>query len=222
MSLKEKDKILDELGELAEMDKFSYEKWYDRGLNPSDDDVIKYMNDRLNLCLAEIILEISKDTIKEKYIRRTLITGLRRIRRIDLDTEEAEFIADYFDLISKIIGFKIANEIMKWLYGPFVFYLLKIGGFFKRKDKILYQKQQPCSKCGNAIVLAVKKEGGENTGNWIIGKCTNCHEYNLIESFPNSKSVTFTDFYPEEYLSKQEYSLENAKQRLEQIKYWRK
>lgn len=222
MTIKEKDKILGELGDLAEMDKFSYQQWNDRGLNPSDDDVIKYMNDRLNLCLAEIILELCKHTTKEKRIKSILVTGLKRFKRIDLDTEEAEFVADYFDLISKIIGIKVSNEIMKWLYGPFVFYFLKVAHFFKKESKIVYQKQQPCSKCGNVIVFTVKKESSEGAGKWIIGKCTNCQEYNLIESFTNSISVTYTNFYPEEYLSKQEYSSENANQRLEQKKYWGK
>lgn len=84
--LESADKILDELGQLAEYDKFAYERWNERGLHPSDEDVIKYMNDRLNLCIAELILAIENGAVKWQ-IRKILKKGLSRYRRIDLDTE---------------------------------------------------------------------------------------------------------------------------------------
>ena len=42
--MEEKEKILEQFAELIEKDKFSTEEWNKRGLNPSDDDVMAYMN----------------------------------------------------------------------------------------------------------------------------------------------------------------------------------
>ena len=97
-----KEKILNQFAELVEKDKFSTEEWNKRGLNPSDENVIAYMNSRLEIVMAELILAVDKNSSK-RTLKKILKKGLARYRRIDLDTEEAEFIVDYFELFAHIL-----------------------------------------------------------------------------------------------------------------------
>ncbi len=215
-----KEKILDQFAELVQKDKFSTEEWNKRGLNPSDDNVIAYMNGRLELVMAELILAVDINSSK-RTLKKILKRGLARYRRIDLDTEEAEFIVDYFDLFAHILEIKFGDNLMRWLYGFFVYWLMKITRILK-PERILCTKKQPCTKCGTDLQIQLKKTGSERAGAWEIGKCLTCNEYNIMESFDDASLTTFSNFYPEESLSKDEYSEEQANNRLEQIKYWRK
>jgi predicted ATP-dependent serine protease len=70
--------------------------------------------------------------------------------------------------------------------------------------------------------MELKGIGSKKESDWIIGKCMTCNEYNFMESFSNAKKTSFSNFYPKENLSKEEFSEEQAKTRLEQVKYWRK
>ena len=88
-----KEKILNQFAELVEKDKFSTEEWNKRGLNPSDENVIAYMNSRLEIVMAELILAVDKNSSK-RTLKKILKKGLARYRRIDLDTEEAQFPSD--------------------------------------------------------------------------------------------------------------------------------
>ena len=68
-----KEKILNQFAELVEKDKFSTEEWNKRGLNPSDENVIAYMNSRL-----EIVIKIQVKEHSKKYLKKDLqdIEGL--------------------------------------------------------------------------------------------------------------------------------------------------
>ena len=77
-----KEKILNQFAELVEKDKFSTEEWNKRGLNPSDENVIAYMNSRLEIVMAELILAVDKNSSK-RTLKKILKKGLARYRRID-------------------------------------------------------------------------------------------------------------------------------------------
>lgn len=218
--MEEKEKILEQFAELIEKDKFSTEEWNKRGLNPSDDDVIAYMNSRLEMVLAELILAVDNNSNK-RTLKKILKKGLARYRRIELDTEEAEFIVDYFEFFAHILEIRFGDNLMRWLYGFFVYWLMKITRLLK-PERILSTKKQPCTKCGSDLEIQLKKSGSGRNGAWEIGKCLSCNEYNIIESFDDAKNQTFINFSYEESLSKEEYNEEQANIRLEQIKYWRK
>ena len=66
-----KEKILNQFAELVEKDKFSTEEWNKRGLNPSDENVIAYMNSRLEIVMAELILAVDKNSSK-RTLKKTL------------------------------------------------------------------------------------------------------------------------------------------------------
>lgn len=212
--------ILEELTILAEKDKFAFDEWYNRGLNPSDPDIIEYMDSRLNLCISELIQAV-KNNASPRKLKRVLRKGLSRYRRIDLDTEEAEFIFDYFQLLAGITGIRFNNNLMYWLYGPVIVVMLKISRLIK-PERILETKKQPCTKCNADLEMQLLEKRSEVDSVWVIGKCLSCNEYNLVESFPNSRETRYLNFYPEEYLSRDEYTKEQAEVRLEQVKYWRK
>ena len=218
--MESKETILQTLGELAEKDKFSIKEWNDRGLHPSEDDVINYMNTRLDLVIAELVLAIENNASKRK-LKRILKAGLSRYNRIDLDTEEAEFIVDYFDLLSYTIGIRFGDNLMRWLYGISLFWLMKITRIFK-PERIINIKKYLCTKCSAELEIQLKKKGSNSKSEWIIGKCLTCNEFNLMDTFADAKLTTFKNFYPQEHLSKDEFTEEQASIRLEQVKYWRK
>ena len=72
-----KEKILNQFAELVEKDKFSTEEWNKRGLNPSDENVIAYMNSRLEIVMAELILAVDKNSSK-RTLKKILKKGLAR------------------------------------------------------------------------------------------------------------------------------------------------
>lgn len=218
--MSEKEKILEEFVALSSKEKFSVEEWNKRGLNPSEDSVIKYMNDRLDLVIAELTLAINNNASK-KQLKEILKKGLSRYKRIDLDTEEAEFIVDYFHLLAQTLEINFADKLMRWLYGTFIFLLLKIGRLL-RPERIIATKKQLCTKCGTEIQIHLKRRGSGRNSDWMIGSCLTCQEYNLVESFADAKLTGFSNFSSEEYLLKEEYTEEQAKIRLEQVKYFRK
>jgi Domain of unknown function (DUF4844) len=218
--MSEKEKILEELLKLVNKNKFGDEEWAKRGLNPSDESVIKYMNDRLDIIIAELTLAVTNDATKSQ-LKGVLKKGLARYKRIDLDTEEAEFIVDYLDLLAHIVNIKFGNNLMRWLYGNFLFVLLKVGRII-RPERVIAIKRQPCTKCRAEIRIELKRKGSGRKSDWILGKCMTCQEYNMMESFADAKITGYHNFFPEEHLGKDEYSEEQANIRLEQVKYFRK
>ena len=106
---------LDKLNHFRKKDKFSVSAWEERGLNPSDNEVCNKLQNLFNECADNLIEAINSDP-NTKQLKSILKKWLESIDSSHYDTEEREFICDYFDPLSKIISVDFKNNLNNWLY----------------------------------------------------------------------------------------------------------
>ena len=209
--------IIERLTSLRAKKKFTAVDWEKRGLVPSDSDKVNEMIQLTDVCLDELLADVKSNTT-EKQIRKTLTKGLKRFKTGYYDTEEQEFIGDEFYKIGSILGLDIADNLNDWLYGKVLGTLI---GLTKKKEVIVETKSFECSKCKLRLSIKITAtiEGVQN--HWIIGQCSQCGEYNLLSTGENAGGTKFENFEFVEILDSNVSSEDQAKTRLEQIKYFR-
>jgi Domain of unknown function (DUF4844) len=213
---------LDKLNAFRQLNKFSTSAWGKRGLNPSDSEMCTRLENLFNGC-CDSLIEATNADFKSKKLKSILKNWLDSINSADYDTEEREFICDYFYQLSKIISVDFKDNLNSWLYGKMLNALFKVSSFFKGQDKIAETLTQDCTKCNLKLeTFITRKEEGIPDNSWEIIQCNNCNEYNLLSRGPNIKECRFGNYKIIEQLSKIDYTEEQAIIRLEQIKYFRK
>jgi len=218
----DKQTTLDKLNAFRKLDKFSSFAWEQRGLNPSDGEMCNRLQNLFNDCTDNLI-EATNSDFKQRQLKNILKSWLYRVNSSDYDTEEREFICDYFDQLSKIVSVDFKYNLNSWLYGKVLNTLFKVTSFFKGKDKIIETLSQDCTKCASKLeTFIIRKEEGIPDYNWTIIQCNNCNEFNLLSTGPNIKELRFGNYKSIEQLPKTEYTEEQANVRLEQIKFFRK
>lgn len=218
----DKQTTLDKLNAFRKLDKFSTSAWEKRGLNPSDSEICNKLQNLFNDC-ADNLIEATNSDFKPRQLKSILKSWLDSVNSSDYDTEEREFICDYFDQLSKIVSVDFKDNLNSWLYGKVLNTLFKVTSFFKAKDKIIETLSQDCTKCGSKLeTFIMRKEEGIPDYNWTIIQCNNCNEFNLLSTGPNIKELRFGNYKSIEQLPKTEYTEEQANVRLEQIKFFRK
>jgi hypothetical protein len=218
----DKQTTLDKLNAFRKLDKFSSSAWEQRGLNPSDSEICNRLQNLFNDC-ADNLIEATNSDFKQRQLKSILKSWLYRVNSSDYDTEEREFICDYFDQLSKIVSVDFKDNLNNWLYGKVLNTLFKVTSFFKEKDKIIETLSQDCTKCGSKLeTFIIRKEEGIPDYNWTIIQCNNCNEFNLLSTGPNIKELRFGNYKSIEQLPKTEYREEQANVRLGQIKFFRK
>lgn len=205
------------LTQLRDKKKFTDSDWDKRGLIPSDSEKVNEMTQLMNICLDELLADI-KSNSTERQIRKTLTKGLKRFKTSNYDTEEKEFIGDEFHKIGSVLRLNISDNLNSWLYGSVLGTIINLT---KKKDVILDTKSFECTKCRLTLSLKVTaiKEGIPNY--WIIAQCVQCGEYNLLSTGENAGGLKFEDFTSTEILDGKENSEQQAKTRLEQIRYFK-
>ena len=190
--------------------------------NTEDDTQDPLVQDVLNECSDKLIQAIELD-FKPKQFKVILKDSLNSIKSFDYDTEEREFICDYFDQLSKIVSVNFKDNLNKWLYGPLFNTLSKMSAIFKVKEKVVETLYQDCTNCNCKLETQIlgKEDGIPETSYFII-QCNNCKEYNLLIYGPNIKGLRCVNYSFVEQLFMTEFTLEQAHIRLEQIKYFRK
>ena len=205
------------LTQLREKRKFTDSDWDKRGLIPSESEKVDEMTMLMDSCLDELLIDI-KSNSTERQIKKTLTKGLKRFKTINYDTEEKEFIGDEFHKIGSILGLDISDTLNSWLYGSVLGTIINLT---KKKEVIIDSKSIECTKCKLTLTLKITAQR-ENTPNyWIIGQCNQCGEYNLLSTGENTGGLKFENFTSTEILDGTENSEEQAKTRLEQIRYFR-
>ncbi|UZO80621.1 DUF4844 domain-containing protein [Aquimarina sp. ERC-38] len=213
---------IDKLRNYLTKEKFNCSEWEKRGLNPSSDEICRVMSLGVNNCCKSLIQDCEQKN-NDRIFKRTLKKGLKSIDKNQLDTEEKEFICDCFHELANIVSVDINNELNSWMYGSLLSGIMSISNALKGKEKIIEILSQNCTKCKSKLeTFIIGKEEGIPDYVFDIVKCKNCGELNLIDKGPNIKSLRFGEYEPVEQLRKDEYNFEQAKERLEQIKYWRK
>lgn len=216
------DSKIYKLNYLLEKIKFSDSEWEKRGLNPSSPEICEYLEKNLNVCLLNLLEEI-KEKDSKNQLKKILKSELQKIDKKFLDTEEKEFVCDYFNEISKILEIDFKNDLNNWLYNPIFNNLLKTINFFKRENKNIEVLSQNCSKCNSKLeTFILEKDDKIDESFYFIVKCKSCQEYNLVNDIKNIRKINFGNYDLIEQLSSKEFNLEEAKIRLKQIQYFRK
>ena len=216
-SMEINQETIERLTSLRKKKKFTDSDWEKRGLNPSDSEIVNEMIHLTDICLDELLVDV-KSNPSEKQLRKTLTNGLKRFKANRYDTEEKEFIGDEFQKIGSILGLNIADNLNDWLYGKFLGTMLNLT---KRKEVIVDTKSVECSKCKLTLNLKITatRDGAPNY--WIIGQCVQCGEYSLLQTGQDAGGFKFENFVSVEILDSNENSEDQAKTRLEQIRYFR-
>jgi hypothetical protein len=218
----DRQSTLEKLNAFRQLDKFSNSAWNERGLNPSDSDMCSRLESLFNNCTDNLINAIGTGQNSTK-LKNILKRELRNFKSFDYDTEEREFICDYFFQLSNIIEVDFKTNLNNWLYGRGLNYIIKVISFFKAREKVIETLSQNCTSCDLKLETYIfKKEDGIPDYNWTIIQCNNCREYNLLSTGPNIKELRFGNYKSVEQLPKTEFTEELAKQRLEQIRFFRK
>jgi hypothetical protein len=216
------DQILIQLDNFRHKDKFADSEWERRGLIPSDPELCSKMEYLLNQC-TDSIIDLVRNNASSHTLKRTLISGLARFNRFDYDTEEREFISDYFTDLSGILSIKINNNLNAFLYGWLMVAFIKIHKIFTNPEKGIDTFSQNCTKCGSNLMTSILKTEVDNPKfGFEIVRCRVCGEYNMIVKGQWVKMAGRQNFDSIEFLSQDEFTLEQAKTRLEQIKLFRK
>jgi len=207
---------------LLEKRKFADSEWEKRGLNPSSSELCEQMENKLNQCLNSLI-NLLEHNSSQNDLKKSLRQSLKTFDKSNFDTEEKEFICDYFNEISKFIEIDFKNDLNKWLYGSLLSSVLKFSEFIKEKEKVIETLSQNCTKCkSNLETFILEKDDEIPDSDFFIVKCKSCGEYNLIDKGPKIKRLKFGEYELAEQLSRKDYDLESAKIRLKQIQYFRK
>lgn len=218
----DKQITLDKLEAFKNRNKFSYSAWEERGLNPSANEISDKLEILFNKCTDELINAINL-SLKTKQLKLILKQNLESLYSSDFDTEEREFICNYFDQLSKIVSVEFKDNLNSWLYGNLLNIIFKVSSFFKGKVKDKEILTQDCTKCGSKLeTFITKKEDGTPDYSWKIIQCDNCKEFNLLSTGPNIKELRFGNYKLIEQLPKTEFNEEEAVIRLNQIKVFRK
>jgi Domain of unknown function (DUF4844) len=203
-------------------DKFSDSEWLKRGLNPSDVNLSITMNSIFDECAKSLLIEVQKES-NPKTLKSILKNNLLKFNKLDYDTEEREFICDYFDELSKIVNVKFNNELNSWLYGSILNGFIKFTALFKSLKKVIETLSQECTKCKTKLhTIILEKQDDIPDFCYDIVKCKSCGEFNLTEKGPKVKSFRYENYELIEELNKEDFSREEAEIRLKQIQYFRK
>ncbi|MBS2101157.1 DUF4844 domain-containing protein [Carboxylicivirga linearis] len=214
--------IIDKLNRFREKEKFADSEWDKRGLNPSDSDLCLKMETLLNNCTDSLIASVQQNK-NGRISKRILKNGLQKFNKLDYDTEEKEFICDYFFELSQILNIDIKNDLNNWLYGFGLSSMIKVMSALKKSDKIIETLSQNCTKCDSKLeTFIMERQSDIPDLAYDIVKCKTCGEYNMIDKGPGIKRLKFGNYDWVEQLLKEEYDSEQAKTRLEQIKFFRK
>lgn len=212
------------LGKLKSKEKFSIEEWENRGLNPSEKSLCIKLENSFNDLLTNLI---SASNIKksDQEIEYIFEHNFKEIKSDELDTEEREFVVDYFDEIAKILKIDSLNEkLNSWTYGTETNEHKKSVKNLSEKTLKEERKRHEiisieCSKCKTELeTFILERDNNIPSFEFDIIKCVKCSELNILDKGCGIKRYRFLNYELIEELPKKEYDLSKALNRLEQLK----
>ena len=212
------------LEKLKRKEKFSNEEWNNRGLNPSEKSLCIKLEKSFNDLLTNLVsANNTKKTDKE--IEFIFERYLKEIKSDELDTEEREFVVDYFAEIAEILNIRSINEKLNfWTYGIEAYNHEEAER--KASEKILAEERErheilsiECQKCKTQLeTFVLERDNDIPSFEFDIIKCVKCSELNILDKGYGIKRYRFLNYELIEELAKEEYDLPKALQRLEQLK----
>jgi hypothetical protein len=205
-------------------EKFSSEEWENRGLNPSEKSLCIKLENSFNDLLTNLI-SANNTKKSDKEIENIFERYFKEIKSDELDTEESEFVVDYFAEIAKILNIRSINEKLNfWTYGIVDYNhdeaerkaSEKILAEEKKRHEILYIE---CQKCKTQLeTFIMERDKDIPSFEFDIIKCVKCSELNILDKGCGIKKYRFLNYELIEELQKEEYDLPKALQRLQQLK----
>jgi len=212
---------IEQLTAFKQREKFSYQAWNDRGLNPSSTEISSRLTQLFNVC-ADALIEAVHSNKSDKQLKSVLKSQLYKFDKTAYDTEEKDFICELFYELTQILSIDFADNLNKWLYGSTLNALMKIQAALNPK-KVLATIQQICPTCGGQLdTFIMRKEDGIPDYSWMIVQCKSCKDFSIVSVGPNVKETRFGNYQLVEQLPKSEFTREEAEIRLEQIRLFRK
>ncbi|WP_281235158.1 DUF4844 domain-containing protein [Flavobacterium gelatinilyticum] len=212
------------LEKLKDKEKFSNEEWESRGLNPSEKSLCISLENSLNDLLTNLIF--ANNTKKsDKEIEDIFDLHYKEIKFDELDTEEREFVMDYFDEIAEILKIDSLNEKLNfWAYGTETYNHEE--AVRKASEEVLAEEKKrheilsiECQKCKTQLETFILQRDNEIPSfEFDIIKCVKCSELNILDKGCGIKRYRFLNYELIEELPKEEYDLSKALLRLEQLK----
>jgi hypothetical protein len=201
------------LENLKNTKKFSKEKWEKRGLNPSSENLCSKLEKLLDDLLTELISYCSSQKSVQE-IEKIYEYYFEKIKSAELDTEEKEFVVDYFDEIARILDIQ-TNDVYD-----------HEKAVKKASEKVLAEERKrheiisiECSKCKALLDTFILERDKEIPSfEFDIIKCVKCYELNILDKGPGIKRYRFLNYELIEELPKEEYNLEKALIRLEHLR----
>ncbi|WP_161595821.1 DUF4844 domain-containing protein [Flavobacterium pectinovorum] len=212
------------LEKLKSTEKFSSEEWENRGLNSSEKSLCITLENSFNDLLTNLI-SANNTKKSDKEIENIFERHFKEIKSDELDTEEKEFVLDYFAEIATILNIRSINEKLNfWTYGIEAYDHEEVER--KASEKILAEEKKRheilsilCQKCKVQLETFILERDNEiPTFEFDIIKCIKCSELNILDKGCGIKRYRFLNYELIEELSKEEYDLPKALQRLEQLK----
>lgn len=223
-----KEKIVNnwilELEKLKIKKKFSVEEWENRGLNPSEKSLCVKLEKAFNDLLTNLISAINTKK-SDKEIENIFKHYFNKIKTDELDTEENEFVVDYFDEIAKILNNKNINEnLNSWTYGIEVYDHEKAEK--EDSERVLAEERKrheiistECTNCKTQLeTFILERDNSFPSFEFEIIKCVKCSELNILDKGVGIKRYRFLNYELVEELPKQEYDLDKVLKRLKQLK----
>lgn len=215
---------IQELEKLKSKEKFASEEWERRGLNPSERTLCIKLEESFNELLVNLIYA-SKAKKSDQEFEDIFEGYITKVKFEELDTEEREFVLDYFDEISKLLKIESINKKMNfWTYGIEVCDYEKIEK--EQSEKVLAEERRrheilsiECLKCKTQLETFILERDNEIPSfEFDIIKCVKCSEFNVLDKGSGIKRYRFLNYELIEELSKEEYDLSKALNRLEQLR----
>lgn len=213
-----------ELEKLKIKEKFSDEKWKNRGLNPSEKKLCIKLEKSFNDLLTNLI-SVSNTKKSDLEVEMIFEKYFKKIKTYELDTEESEFVVDYFDEIAKILNIKNINEnLNSWTYGNEVYdhekaekkHSERVLAEERKRHEIIYTE---CTKCKTQLeTFILERDNSIPSFEFDIIKCVKCSELNILDKGEGIKRYRFLNYELIEELPKKEYDLAKALNRLELLK----
>ena len=125
--------------------------------------------------------------------------------------------------MATIVSIDLKDELNRWLFGSFMYSSMRLFKLIKGPPKIQEILSQNCSKCDAIFETYITKKRNDIPDfSYDVVKCKSCKEYNIVDKGPKIEQYNYSGYEIIEQLKKDEYTIEKANQRLEQIKHWRK
>ena len=215
--LKMPHQVLLDLQAFQAKSKFANAAWEARGLRPSDSELSARLNRWFNNCAAQLITHVQQGAHKPQ-LKQTLVAGLNALARSDYDTEEREFVVDYFRELAQLVEVDVNDELTTWQYGQLAHALLNGVGRSKT-EKAAPALTQACTKCKAALeTFLLEQQPAIPSACFLVAQCEVCTELNLIEVPNGVKRMNFGKYTALQSLDRKEYTPEQAEAKLAQLK----